>query len=291
MDPSEIRRLTEQANEALRRGDGVRALATADQLLAGVPDNPTAHAIRARALLDSDAVEEAYVEARRAVELDGHSEHAHRLFGLAAWRSQRLSIAQQSLERALELSGRRPELLAEFAWFMASERGPRLAEEAAQEAVDADRSSSTAWAALGLAQYKLHCRHEAGVSLRQALELDPGDPNAQSAMAVLLQDLRMDSQAETLAELLEKSPGTEEIVDSIRDTAKQRQIAAMLTQRGVVPKSSPDESRRRRAVCIVTTAILIAGICLFFERAFPVAAMICVILPLLLLWYLRQIAG
>ena len=150
MDPGRIEELSDQALDALRNGDHVRALAIADQLTAALPDNPVALAIRAQALLGTDAVAEALAEARRAVELDPQNQYAQRLLGLAAWRHERLTLAQSSLQRAVELSGRKPDLLAEYAWFMASERGPRLAEEAALEAVGADDGSSTAWAGLCL---------------------------------------------------------------------------------------------------------------------------------------------
>ena len=56
--------------------------------------------------------------------------------------------------------------------------------------------------ALGLAQFRLHRRQEAEVSLTRALQLDPNDPYAQSVMAMLLQDQRQDSKAVALAVLL-----------------------------------------------------------------------------------------
>ncbi|MBN2474622.1 MAG: tetratricopeptide repeat protein [Pirellulales bacterium] len=289
MAPSPLRELSEQAFDALRRGDHVRAVAIADQLAAAAPDNPVVRAIRAQALLGADAGEEAVAEARRAVELDENNEYAQRLLGLAAWRAERLTLAQQSFERALKLSGRRPELLAEYAWFMASERGPRLAEAAAQEAVAADRGSSTAWAALGLAQYRLHRREEAEASLRQALKLDPNDFYAQSAMVVLLQESRRDRQAEALADLLQDVPGTEEFIESVRREAKQRRIAKMLVERKALPEPPPDDSPRRRAMWVVTLALMIAGICLLVQPDDPRAIVICVILPLTFLWFLRRL--
>ena len=58
MDPSEIRRLTDEALWALRDGNDVRALAVTDQLAAAVPDDPAVRAMRAQALLGSDSPEE-----------------------------------------------------------------------------------------------------------------------------------------------------------------------------------------------------------------------------------------
>ena len=245
MDPDRIEELSDEALEALQRGDYVRALAVADQLIAAAPESPAARALRAQALLGTDAGEEAVSEARRAVELDPQDAYTQRLLGLAAWRDERLTLAQGSFEQAVELSGRKPELLAEYAWFMASERGPRLAEEAAREAVDADANSSTAWAALGLAQFRLRRRQQAEASLRRALKLDPNDMYAQSAMVVLLQDQRQDTKAQALAHLLEDSPGTEEFVASVRAEAKQRQIARMLLERNAVREAVFAEPPRR----------------------------------------------
>ncbi|MHC4181138.1 MAG: tetratricopeptide repeat protein [Planctomycetota bacterium] len=289
MDREKIEELSDQALEALRQGDHVRAVAVADQLIAAVPESPVARAIRAQALLGTDAGEEAVSEARRAVELDPQNQYAQRLLGLAAWREERLTLAQSSLERAVELSGRKPELLAEYAWFMASERGPRLAEQAAREAVDADEDSSTAWAALGLAQYRFHRHQQAEASLRRALELDPNDIYAQSAMVVLLQDQRKDAKAQALAHLLEDSPGTEELVESVRAEAKQRQIARMLVERGAVRDAALPESPRRRGLWLAVGAVMIAGLCVLVQPSGLGGWLFCLLVPLFILWGVRQL--
>jgi Tfp pilus assembly protein PilF len=289
MGPAWIEELSDQVLEALRRADHVRALAIADQLTAALPESPVVHAIRAQALLGTDASGEAVSEARRAVELDPRNQYAQRLLGLAAWRDERLTLAQSSLERAVELSGHKPQLLAEYAWFMASERGPRLAEEAAQEAVRADENSSTAWAALGLAQYRLHRRQEAQASLGRALELDPNDLYAQSAMVVLLQDQRQDTKAQALAHLLEDSPGTEEFVASIRAEAKRRQIDRMLLERKAIPEEVSTESLRRRGFWLALAAATSAGMCVLIQPQGAIPLLLCLIVPLAILFCLRQV--
>jgi Tfp pilus assembly protein PilF len=289
MDPDRIEELSDQALEALDRGDYVRALAIADQLIAAAPHSPAARALRAQALLGTDAGEEAVSEARRAVELDPQDEYAERLLGLAAWRDERLTLAQSSFERAVELSGRKPELLAEYAWFMASERGPRLAEEAAREAVDADENSSTAWAALGLTQFRLHRRQQAEASLRRALELDPNDMYAQSAMVVLLQDQRQDTKAQALAHLLEDSPGTEEFVESVRSEARGRQIARMLLERRAVREVVFAEPRRRGWLWLAVGAAAVAGMLILIRPAGPGGWLLCLLVPPFILWRVRQL--
>ncbi len=209
-----------------------------DQLVAARPEHAVARAIRAQALLGADSPEESFQEARSGGRIWRRTTSTPiGSLALAAWRTGG-SLAQESFQRAIELSSGRTgrpwsAMLSEYAWFMANERGPKLAEQAAREAVEADAGSSTAWAALGLAQFRLHRREEAEASLRRALELNPNDIYAQSAMVALLQDRRDDRKAEALAGLLQEHAGTEELVASVRDEAKQRQIARMLVERKV----------------------------------------------------------
>jgi len=283
MEESEAHGLIELAFAALGDGDYVRALAIGDQLAAALPDRAVVRAIRAQALLGSDAPEESYDEARRAVALAPEDEHAHRLLAMAAWRTERLTLAQESFERAIELSGRRPALLSDYAWFMATERGPKLGKEAAEAAVEADADSSTAWAALGLAQYRLHRRAEAEASLRRALELNPNDIYAQSAMVTLLQDRRQDSRAEALVGLLEEHAGTEDLVTAVRDEAKRRQIDRMLVERKVDIAGPPREPRSHVWIWVLAAATLVGLLFSLFGPMFlPVVLLFAVILLLVL---------
>jgi Tfp pilus assembly protein PilF len=254
MDEREIQRLAEEALEALRSGDHVRAVGITDGLVAVAPNDATVRALRAEALWKSDAAEEALAEARQAVDLDPQNHRNHTLLGVTAWQAGRLTLAQQSLERAIELSGRKPGVLADYAWFMASERGPRLAEQAAREAVRANRESSTAWAALGLAQFRLHRRREAEASLKRALKLDPNDPFAQSVMVTLLHDQRKDKSAVALAHLLADTPGTEPLVEAVRDEAKRRRIEGEVVQRN--PAWDPARVCRGRRIGLGLLAAL-----------------------------------
>ena len=290
MDQSEIEKLTEEALWALRDGQNVRAVGIADQLIAAAPENAVARAIRAQALLKSDAGEDALSEARLAVELDPNSEHAQTILGIAAWRSARLTLAQQALERAIELSGGRPGLWVDYAWFMASERGPRPALEAAAEAVRVNAGSSTAWAALGLAQFRLHRRGEAEASLQRALKIDPNDPYAQSVMVTLLQDKRQDRKAVALSHLLEETPGTEDFVADVRQEAKQRQVVRKLVERDALPEAVPQVSVHW-AVWPILGAVFVG---LFWMAARPQSAgpiVACLVVPLAVVWLLRRIFG
>ncbi|MEN6451462.1 MAG: tetratricopeptide repeat protein [Thermoguttaceae bacterium] len=258
MNEPELRELIDTALAALDAEDYVRAVALADQLAAAAPEKAVVRAIRAHALLGADSPEEAFGEARRAVELAPDNSYAQQSLAMTAWRTGRLTLAQQSFETAIACSGRRASLLSEYAWFMATERGPKPAEQAAQAAIEADPKSSTAWAALGLAQFRLHRRDQAEASLRRSLQLNPKDLYAQSAMVTLLQDQRHDAKAEALAGLIEEHAGTDELVDAVRQEAKRRRINVMLVERKVDLRQLVDEPRSYGWIWVLAAGALIS---------------------------------
>jgi tetratricopeptide (TPR) repeat protein len=260
MDERRIEELTDEARGALDDGNYPLAVAITDQLVPVVPDDAEVREIRATAFLKSGAVEDGLDEARRAAELEPQSDRFQVLLALAAWQSDRLTLAQQSWERAIDLSDRRPGLLVDYAWFMAKERGPRLALQAANEAITANSKSSTAWAALGLAQFRLRRRRAAEASLTHALELDPNDPYAQWAMMALLHDQRKDKSAAALGRLLGDTPGTGPLVDETRREARKRQIEAKLIQRGAVREPTYDASPRLLWLWLSIAVIMVAGL-------------------------------
>ena len=288
MEPFEFEKLIDEARDALDRGDDVRAVAIADQLIAAAPDDRTARVIRARGLLCMANPREALDEARRAAELAPDVDEVHWLLATAAWQARRLHLAQQSFERAVELSGYRAEVLADFARFMATERGPRPTEKIARQAIEADANSAIAWTALGLAQFRLHRRGEAEESLRRALQIDPENTDAQATMAMLLQDTGRGQQAEVLVELLEDAPGTNDFVDSVRGEAKRRKIAQMLVERDALPEGPPQDLQHRYALWLVGICAAVAAVAVLLKPSMPLGASICVILPLMFLWYLRR---
>jgi len=286
MDDEQFGRLMGEALEALAREDDLRALALADQLAAERPDAPVVRALRAQVLLrreDFDSAEEALHEARRAVELAPNDPLAHWLAATAAWRVGRIGPAQESFEEAVALSGRAPRLMADYAWFMAQQRGPRPAEQAARAAIDADPSNSTAWAALGMAQYRLHQYREAERSLCEALRLDPNDIYAQSAMAVLLQQTGRDDQAVAITRLLEDVRGTEDFVQSVRRGAQQRRLARMLADRNVMPELPERESASYAWVWALAIAMLLVPVVLIAFAPKSIGLFLVILLvPLLL---------
>jgi cytochrome c-type biogenesis protein CcmH/NrfG len=149
--------------------------------------------------------------------------------------------------------------------------------------LDAEAASSTAWAALGLAQYRLHRLADAESSLRQALHLNPNDIYAVSAMVALLQDQRKDDKAEALVNLLKDEAGAEELVESVHQEAKQRRIAGLLVQRKADPETMVSEPRRYRWIwLLVATAFIGLMLCLVDRRWLYAAPAIALVLLLAL---------
>ncbi len=286
MDELEIRDLIDEAVAALNAGDYVRAVGLGDQLASIAPDRAVVRAIRARALLGADSPVESFEEARRAVELAPRDHHAHQLLAMAAWRTGRMGLAQESFQQAIVFSERRPAMIGEYAWFMASERGPKLAEQAAREAVEADADSSTAWAALGLAQYRLHRRGDAGESLERALRLNPNDIYAQSAMVALLQDRHQLGKAEALAELLKEHAGAEDLVSAVRREAKLQRVERMLVERKLDPEQAPSEPRTFRWLWMMIVVAILAPLLYLIDPwlAYAMLALAAVLFVVLRRW-------
>ena len=206
MEPFDLEHLARQAEAALADGQHVRALAMLDQLLADRSDQPTLHFWRSRALLEAGDCAEALEAARQAVSLDPYLVDAYLPLAWAAVGVNRKQEAQEAFERALAVSGRDVAWLVEYATFLASQRGPKLGEEIAREAIAARPDSPDAWAALGFAQYRMHRLREAEESFREALLRQPDHPRAMIYMSRLLNRTGRPDRAAALAELLEDNP-------------------------------------------------------------------------------------
>lgn len=282
MDEFERHTLLDQAADALDRGDYVRALAIADQLAAENPDDLRLRGLRTRALLAAADYPAALAEAGRLIELAGEDDESLLLLARAAWRSGKLSLAQHSFEKAIKSARRQAALLAEYAWFMAQVRGPKLAVTAARDAIDADPKSPRAWAALGVAQHRLHQATDAEASLSQALKLDPHDVDAQAALLLVFHNRRQDSKALALASLIEEQAGTEDVVASVRDEAKQRQVAKLLVERQAMPHREPAHSSRPWWAWVAAAALMWALGVLLLQPQWPMMVLSGLVLLVLL---------
>ena len=155
MDPDRVDQLTERAAQALASGEPLRALALADQLTSHDPEDVTSRILRAHALLATGSFDEALRESRVAIRLEPENEDAQFVEALAAWRNRDIAEAQRAFKQAVELSGHSDQFIAKYAWFLATECGPRLAIRTAEKLIGTSPSVATAWAALGLAQFRL----------------------------------------------------------------------------------------------------------------------------------------
>lgn len=291
MTDFEYGRLLDQAIAALENGDYVRAVAIADQLVAVRDDDGLVRNLRAQALLNMQAAEEAIEEAHHAVRLDPDDPQARMVLGVAAWELDRLTLAQQAFEHGVRLSGNDPELLARYAWFLACERGPKLAAEASEEAIRADEGSALAWAALGLVQLRQHRLSVARESLRRALENDPNDAHAQSVMLALLQEQGNTAQAESLVDLMTETPETEAIIREVREESHRRRLEQVLLERNAIRESLFTEPSLRRRFWWPAAAMFLipATILILMPMAWLPATLVCVAVPLvLLLWWFRE---
>ncbi|MCC6126374.1 MAG: tetratricopeptide repeat protein [Pirellulales bacterium] len=284
-----IPNLIEQALAALRNEEYARAVAIADQLAVDLPENPLVRSIRAQGLLYGDNPESALDEARKAVDLDPINAHSQILLAYAAWRCERPTLAQSAFEAAVRFSDREPFFLAEYAWFLANRRTPKAAENAARNALEANESSSTAWAALGLAQFRMHRQAEAETSLRRALALNPEDIYAQSAMVALLNEQGQGERAQELAGALAEHTGAEDLADSLREEAKRRKLAAMLLERNIDLEAPPPETIKRYWPAILSAAVFLGAVLYFLSPDRPLLALMSVLVPLLMIWLLGWI--
>ncbi len=274
--------IDEQIDEllaALQVEDYPRAASLARSLADDAPDSPLIRALTA--LADADADGEAALEAaREAAEESPMDARAHWVVASAAWRVKRLTLAQAAFESAIRFSDRDPAYLAEYAWFLAVERGPRMAEAAARAATLAGPDRVRAWTALGLAQLRLHQRTEAQQSLARALQCSPRDVTAQSTMLLLLEDQGSSPKAAALARLLEEYPQAQNLLASVRDTEKSRRIEALLVERGVGDSASEWRPVRLLAWWMVIVAAGLASILFWLFPDDPWAILLCVIIPL-----------
>jgi len=236
MDSDRVDQLTEWAAQALASGEPLRALAFADQLTSHDPEDVTSRILRAHALLATGSFDEALRESQIAIRLDPENEDAQFVEALSAWRNRDIAEAQRAFKQAVELSGHSEQFIAQYAWFLATERGPRLAVKTAERLIEASPEIATAWAALGLAQIRLDRAEQAEKSLRRALEIDPRSPEAQSAMIRLLKRRGEHRQADAIRDVLMQAskryslfvdepietPPTNESVSSDSESATER---------------------------------------------------------------------
>ena len=231
MRPDELDNLAREAHEALMTGQLDRGLALTDQCVRARPDEPVFYCWRARALLEMGKGIEAVQQARLAVRHGPEILDAHMVLADAAGLLGRKLEAQNAFREAIKLSRRDPGVLTTYALFMATECGPRLGEQAAVEAIEADAGSSYAWTALGVAQLRQYRHAEAESSLNRAVELDTENTWAKMNLAIVLDETGKHDQARALVELLQDDPQAGGFVAAARQTDRQIEAKRRLLDR------------------------------------------------------------
>jgi len=285
--------LPQQARDALAAGDLKRGLALADQCVAAEPDNPIFRYWRANALLGLGSAREALKEAREALRTGPDLYEAHWVQAEAARELGHYGQAQQAFERALELSGQEADILVAYAVFMACHRGPRPAEEAAMDAIQAAPESPDAWAALGLTQFRLHRFTEAEFSLQRALQIDPDNALAKMYMAMFLRSRGQHAQAGAMLRLLEDHEQSGPFVEAIRQAEREKRSMARVYERQEVQDAEFGGARHRGWRPYVRPMAWACLICagavgLMYLNPTPVIV-VWVVLMAALYWWLRRI--
>lgn len=208
-----ILRIAMQGQRALEEGRLPAALAAADQLVSENPHQSRFRWFRANVLYEMASFADAGSEARTVVSLEPDFYPAHFMLAVCADQLNRRSEAQEHFEIALRLSRRNPDVLEEYALFMASQRGPRVGEKVARSAIGELPDSSAAWTALGVAQLRLHEYAQAESAFQRALELDTGYGAAQYMLARLYAQTGRENTARALNDLMEEN----ELQDRLRE--------------------------------------------------------------------------
>ncbi|MFP3937558.1 MAG: tetratricopeptide repeat protein [Phycisphaerae bacterium] len=259
--------LAQKAYKAFLTGNHVLGLALTDQLLAADPANVTFRCWQVYGMLEAgqydDAIDSAAVGVRAAPEA-----FPPRLaLAQALWAGDRLDAAEAAFEYAVRVSRDHPYVLSEYASFLAIDRRADAAEKIAQKAIRAEPSSPHAWAALGLAQYRLGRPAEAKSSLRRALELDPESDRAQMAMESLLRTVGRRSGSQAVAQIMADLPEAQQLAEKVYEQLRTQELsweqAREITTGGSQP---PAELRYKRATYVFTgvgVGLLLVGTGLF----------------------------
>ena len=169
--------------------------------------------------------------------------------------------AQNAFREAIKLSRRDPAVLRAYALFMATECGPKLGEQAALEAIEADADATYAWTALGISQLRQHRHAEAESSLNRAVELDNENTWAKMNLAVVLGEMGKQAKAQALLKLLQGDPEADDFVAAARQSDREREVAQRLIERPEYVQAAFAPGRRGwtyYALRIMLAAFLVA---------------------------------
>jgi len=268
MDPIDADRLVAELTDSLEKRDHVRTVALADQLLANFPDEPHFLWWRSIGLLAMGEPAAALEDATKAVTGNGEVYQYHLWVAYAAAGLGRKQQVREAFEKAVEVSVGAPEALAEYAVWMSSECGPKLAEDVARRAVAAGAEQPRSWAALGLSLWRQKRHTEAESCLKRALELDPECSFAQAVMADLLAGTGRRVEAAHLATLMDDGSANEFSEQIQQDAAEQQAWKRVLESDSYLAETRyqfnwKKEARRAVAWGVVIGLIVLSFVVLF----------------------------
>jgi Tfp pilus assembly protein PilF len=264
MSEDDLESLAQRAYKAFLAGNHVLGLALTDQLLGAEPENVTFRCWQVYGLLQAGQPADAVDAAARAVRSAPQAFPPRLALAQALWAGEQLDAAEAAFEYAVRISRDHPYVLSEYASFLAIDRRPEAAERVARKAVRAAPDSPHAWAALGLAQYRLKRTPDAKSALRRALELDPTSDRAQLAMESLLRSVGRRSGSAALAQMMEELPEARELAQKVHRQLREKELSweeAQEIRRGAAEESSRP-LRYKRATYVVTgvgVGFLLAG--------------------------------
>lgn len=225
MNEDDLESLARRAYKAFLSGNHVLGLALTDQLLAADPNNVTFRCWQVYGMLEAGQYHDAVESAGRAVRTAPEAFPPRLALAQALWASEQFDAAEAAFEYAVRISRNHPYVLSEYASFLAIDRRPDAAERVARRAVRAAPESPHAWAALGVAQYRLKQTAEAKSSIRRALELDPSSDRAQLAMESLLRSIGRRGGSVAVAQMMSELPEARELARKVYEHVRQQELS------------------------------------------------------------------
>jgi Tfp pilus assembly protein PilF len=258
MKPEDVEKLAKRAFEAFMAEKHVLGLALTDQLIEAVPTNATFRCWQVYGLLDGGQPQEAVEAARRAVQVAPGAFETHLVLAQSLWTCDNPNEAQREFEQAISLSRGHPYVLSEYASFLAIDRDAADAHRVAEEAIKANPNSADAWAALGVAQYRLQRIPEAKSSLRRSLELNPASNRAALAMQAVLSEVARRKGAAALRDMIKDIPEAGQLAAELCRQVQRREEAwsEAAEDEAETVSRRPNSARLRRAWYIAIAVLL-----------------------------------
>lgn len=220
---------TAQIEQAVASGNKHVAVQLLEQLGNDSPHDAVMACYRARMYIELGRFERAAAAARQAIDLDGHNVEGWLWLARAHWSGRRIAQAQQTFERARQLSDDAPEVFAEYAMFMGDERGPNISEPVIAKALEIAGERADTWAAVACLHKRQGRLIEAEQAAKHALEIDPDHTVALAVMSGMLTAQSRDASA--YAPRVEKREVVKHYMKDVVDGQTKQRVARHMLDR------------------------------------------------------------